>query len=128
MSKESIEKTLQSRFAAPLKDYYKRRILFWHDSDGEFSEMLDTLDLPGVKVLRLTGSNNFVAKKTLLEDDTDSNYLVYNPIHYASIKDNWLLDVELMSEEFRADLLSVRMQELGMASTSEMRKAMRLYT
>ncbi len=128
MSKESIEKTLQSRFATPLKDYYKRRIIFWHDSDGEFSEMLPTLDLPGVKVLRLTGSNNFVAKKTLLEDDTDSNYLVYNPIHYASIKDNWLLDVELMSEEFRADLLSMRMQELGMASTTELRKAMRLYT
>ncbi len=128
MSKESIEKTLRSRFAAPLRDFYKRRIIFWHDSDGEFSEMLDTLELPDVKILRLTGSNNFVAKKTLLEDDTVSNYLVYDPVRYNSVKDNWLLDIELMSEEFRADLLSMRMQELGMARTTEMRKAMRLYS
>ena len=128
MSKESIEKTLQSRFAAPLKDYYKRRIIFWHDADGEFAEMVDELDLPDVKVLKLTGSNNFTAKKTLLADDVESNYLVYNPISYPSIKDNWLVDVELMSEEFRADLLSMRMQEFDIPSSNQFRKAMKNYT
>lgn len=128
MSIESIEKTLRDRFAAPLKDFHKRRIIFWHDSDGEFSELLDSLHLPGVKILRLTGSNNFLAKKTLLCDDPLSDYLVYDPLRYASVKDNWLLDIELMSEEFRADLLSMRMQELDMAQTTELRKAMRLYS
>lgn len=128
MSIESIEKTLRDRFAAPLRDFRKRRIIFWHDSDGEFSEMLDSLDLPGVKILRLNGSNNFIAKKTLLIDDTQSNYLVYDPIRYTTVKDNWLLDIQCYSEEFRADLLSMRMQELGMAQTMEMRKAMRLYS
>lgn len=128
MSIESIEKTLRDRFAAPLKDFHKRRIIFWHDSDGEFSEMLDSLHLPDVKILRLTGSNNFLAKKTLLIDDAQSNYLVYNPLRYASVKDNWLLDIQCYSEEFRADLLSMRMQELGMTQTTELRKAMRLYS
>lgn len=128
MSIESIEKTLRDRFAAPLRDFHKRRIIFWHDSDGEFSELLDSLHLPGVKILRLTGSNNFLAKKTLLCDDPLSDYLVYDPLRYASVKDNWLLDIELMSEEFRADLLSMRMQELDMAQTTELRKAMRLYS
>lgn len=128
MDIEKIQKELAARFAAPLKDYYKRRIIFWHDSDEEFSEMLPTLELPGVKLLRLNGNNNFIAKKTLLEDDIDSDYLVYDPIRYASVKDNWLLDVELMSEEFSADLLSMRMQELDMTPTADMRKAMRLYT
>ncbi len=128
MDIEKIQKELAARFEAPLKDFYKRRIVFWHDGEGEFSEMPDLLELPGVKILRLTGSNNFIAKKTLLEDDTDSDYLVYNPIKYDDIRENWLLDIELMSEEFRADLLSMRMQELDMASTSELRKAMRLYT
>ena len=45
-------------------------------------------------------------------------YLVYNPISYADMRDNWLLDIEFYSEEFRADLLSIRMSELGMPMDS----------
>ncbi len=128
MSKDSINQTLKARFAAPLKDFYTRRIIFWQDPEREFEPMLEELDLPDVKILKLTGSNNFIAKKTLLADDPDSNYLVYNPIRYEKITDNWLLDVELMNEEFRADLLSMRMQALNMAPTPELRKAMRAYS
>ncbi len=128
MSKESIEKSLGNRFAAPLKENYRRRIIFWQDPDGEFSSLVDELCLDGAKLLKLTGSNNFAAKMLLSETDTESNYLVYNPIAYTDIKDDWLLDVELYSEEFRADLLSMRMQELHMPSTSQMRKAMKGYS
>ena len=124
----NIEQTLKERFAAPLVDNYKRRIIFWQDPDGEFSDLVDELCLDGVKTLKLTGKNNFAAKMFLSETDTDSNYLVYNPISYSDIRDNWLLDIELYSEEFRADLLSIRMQELGMPTTSQMRKAMKSYS
>ena len=123
----NIEKTLQERFAAPLQENYKRRIVFWQDPEGEFSSMVNELCLDGVKILKLTGTNNFAAKLLLSETDTESNYLVYNPISYSDIRDNWLLDVELYSEEFRADLLSIRMQELGMPATSQLRKAMKSY-
>lgn len=124
----NIEQTLKERFAAPLVDNYKRRIIFWQDPDGEFSDLVDELCLDGVKTLKLTGKNNFAAKMFLSETDTDSNYLVYNPISYSDIRDNWLLDIELYSEEFRADLLSIRMQELGMPATSQMRRAMKSYS
>lgn len=124
----NIEKTLQERFAAPLQENYKRRIVFWQDPEGEFSSMVNELCLDGVKILKLTGTNNFAAKLLLSETDTESNYLVYNPISYSDIRDNWLLDIELYSEEFRADLLSIRMQELGMPATSQMRKAMKSYS
>lgn len=123
-----IEQTLKNRFTAPLTDNYKRRIIFWQDPDGEFSDLVDELCLDGVKVLKLTGKNNFVAKQILSETDTDSNYLVYNPLSYSDVRDNWLLDIELYSEEFRADLLSIRMQSLGMSDTPQMRKAMKSYT
>ena len=123
----NIEKTLQERFSAPLQDNYKRRIVFWQDPEGEFSSMVNELCLDGVKILKLTGTNNFAAKLLLSETDTESNYLVYNPISYSDIRDNWLLDVELYSEEFRADLLSIRMQELKMPVTHAMRKAMKSY-
>ena len=124
----NIEQTLKNRFAAPLADNYNRRIIFWQDPDGEFSSLVDELCLDGVKILKLTGSNNFAAKQLLSETDTDSNYLVYNPLSYSDVKDNWLLDIELYSEEFRADLLSIRMQELKMPATSQMRKAMKAYS
>lgn len=124
----NVEQSLKDRFAAPLPDNYKRRIIFWQDPDGEFAGQVDELCLDGVKVLKLTGKNNFAAKMLLSETDLDSNYLVYNPLSYSDIRDNWLLDIELYSEEFRADLLSIRMQELGMPATSQMRKAMKAYS
>lgn len=124
----NIEEKLRDRFAVPLAENYKRRIIFWHDPDGEFDQMVDELDLEGVKILKLTGRNNFEAKHLLSETDLDSNYLVYNPIFYSNPRDNWLLDTELYSEEFRADLVSMRIQELNMPSNIQMRKAIRMYS
>ena len=123
----NIEQTLKGRFEAPLLENQKRRIIFWQDPDGEFSGLVDELALEDVKVLKLTGSNNFAAKLLLSETDTESNYLVYNPLSYADIRDNWLLDIELYSEEFRADLLSIRMQELNLPNTPQMRKVTKSY-
>ena len=124
----NIEQTLKDRFAVPLAENNKRRIIFWQDPDGEFSDLVDELCLDGIKVLKLTGKNNFSAKQTLSETDTDSNYLVYNPLSYSDVRDNWLLDIELYSEEFRADLLSIRMQSLNMSDTPQMRKTMKSYS
>lgn len=127
MNKESIESKLRERFEAPLPDFYIRRIIFWQDPDGEFAEMIDEIELPDVKILKLTGSNNFAAKMLLLETDLTGNYLVYNPVSYEDIKDNWLLDIECCSEEFRADMLSMRMDGLSMPDLPDLRKAMRRY-
>lgn len=124
----NIEQTIKDRFAAPLADNYQRHIIFWKDPDGEFSEMIDGLEIDDVKVIKLTGNNNFAVKQLLAETDLTSNYLVYDPLSYDDIKDNWLLDIELYSEEFRADLLSINMQELGIPSTPQMRKTMKTYT
>lgn len=128
MESEVIRKKLEARFAAPLPDFYKRRIIFWHDEDQSFKEMIDEFVIPDVKILKLTGSNNFYAKMLLSEEDTTSNYLVYNQISYNDIRDNWLLDIECYSEEFRAYLLSMRMDEFGIPSSASLRKAMKLYS
>lgn len=124
----NIEQTLRDRFAAMLPDNYKRRIIFWQDPAGEFPDLVDELHLDGVKILKLTGRNNFAAKMLLSQTDTESNYLVYNPISYSDVSDDWLLDIELYSEEFSADLISIRMQELGMPSNAQLHKAMKKYS
>ena len=123
----NIEQTLRERFSLPLADNYKRRIIFWQDPDGEFADLVDDLHLGDIKILKLTGKNNFAAKMLLSETDTESSYLVYNPISYSDIRENWLLDIELYSEEFRADLLSIRMQKLGMPANAHLRKVMKSY-
>ena len=109
MSIESIQYALTERFAAPLPEFYQRRIVFWQDEEREFEAMVDELDLPGVEIIKLTGSNNFEVKKLLLHDDLTSNFLIYNPFSYENSKDNWLRDIELFSEEYRADYISMLM-------------------
>ena len=115
MSNERVQFNLTERFAAPLPEFYRRRIVFWKDEDREFEKDVDELNLEGVKIIKLTGTNNFAVKKLLLHDDLESDYLVYCPITYTSDEDNWLQDIEYYSETFRADFISMQMDELNIA-------------
>ena len=127
MGSEKIIQDLNRRFAAPLPEFYKRRIVVWIDEDQEFIDKLDEIVVNGAKVVALTGSNNFHVKKLLAVDDPTSNYLVYRPFAYESDEDNWLLDVELFSEEFRADLVSMWMDEMGIPQTPALRRGFKQY-
>lgn len=128
MSTESIQFNLKERFAAPLPEFYQRRIIFWQDEDREFESTLDELELPGVNIVKLTGTNNFAVKKLLLHDDLTGNYLIYNPFSYAAPQDDWLRDIELYSEEFRADYYSILMSELNIHASPVMRRTVKLYS
>lgn len=127
MEIDVIAQKLKQQFSAPLPDFYTRRIVFWHDEESSFSEMVDSLEIPNVKLLKLTGSNNFYAKMLLSAEDTQSNYLVYDPIIYDDIRENWLLDIECYSEEFRADLVSMQMEQYSISQTVTMRKETKHY-
>lgn len=127
MDSDKIVQELNQRFIQPLPEFYKRRIIFWYDEDGEFKDRLDEVVLTDAKLVALTGNNNFAVKKLLSVDDATSNYLVYCPLSYEKPEDNWLLDIELYSEEFRADLVSIWMDELGIPSTPAMRKQVKEY-
>ena len=114
MDIEKVIQELNGRFALPLPEYYHRRIIFWHDGDREFEDKLDEIQLNNAKMVALTGSNTFMVKKLLSHDDLTSNYLVYNPLSFDRPDDDWLIDIKLYSEEFRADLISIWMDEIGM--------------
>ena len=127
MDIEKVIQELQRRFAAPLPEYYHRRIIFWQDEDREFEDKLDEIQLNNAKIVALTGNNTFMVKKLLGSDDQTSNYLVYNPLSFDKPDDDWLMDVKLYSEEFRADLLSMWMDEMGLPSGFAMRKQVKHY-
>ena len=127
MDTEQITLRLNRRFAEPLREFYKRRIIVWHDEEREFADKISEITLDNAKIVILTGTNYFSVKKLLGVDDTESNYLLYSPCSYESSEDNWLLDIELYSEDFRADLISIWISEMGLSATSGLRSAMKRY-
>ena len=53
MDAEKIIQDLNRRFAAPLPEFYKRRIVIWIDEDQEFVDKLDKIMINGAKVVLL---------------------------------------------------------------------------
>ena len=64
MDSDKIIQELNQRFAAPLPEFYKRRIIFWYDEDGEFRERLDEVTLNNAKLVALTGNQQLCGEKT----------------------------------------------------------------
>lgn len=124
---QKIQQDLNRRFSAPFPEFYQRRIIFWHDEDREFEDKIGELELENANILVLTGNNTFAAKKLLASDDTTSNYLVYSPLRYERLEDNWLINIELYSEEFRADLNSIWMDEMGLPNNATVRRMVKGY-
>lgn len=126
MELESIVKQLNKRFSEPLPEFYSRRIVFWNDEDGDFKNSIEDLHLDNAKVVVLKDNNNFAVKRLLTSEDLDSNYLVYNPFA-TELEDDWLLDIKLYSEDFRADQLSMWMQEMNIEANPAVRDQLKLY-
>lgn len=125
---DKVIQELNRRFAAPLPEFYKRRIIFWYDEDHDFLEKIQNgeIELTDAKLITLDDTNNFEVKKLLTHDDKASNYCVYCPVIYPDEK-NWLLPVQLYSEEFRADLVSIWLEEMGIENTANLRKTVKDY-
>lgn len=125
---DKVIQELNRRFAVPLPEFYKRRIIFWYDEDHDFMEKIQNgeIELADAKLITLDETNNFEIKKLLTYDDKTSNYCVYCPAKYPDEK-NWLLPVELISEEFRADLVSMWLEEMDIPNTANLRKTVKDY-
>lgn len=129
MDAEQVINDLNRRFSEPLPEFYKRRIIFWHDDERECEEQLAEIEghLLNAKLIVLTGNNNFETKKRIVIDDKTSNFLVYSPFTYDKPEDNWLINIEMYSEEFRADIYSIWMDEMGLPSSTGIRNQVKTY-
>lgn len=129
MDAEKIVQDLTRRFSAPLPEFYKRRIIFWHDENKEFESQIDEIELSNATLIKLTGSNQFKIKKLLTIDDLTSNYLVYCPVSYEKPENNWLINIELYSgEPFRADIITIWMDEIGITQLPNYREIVKRYS
>jgi uncharacterized protein (TIGR02687 family) len=95
-----------------------QRIVFWHDPDGEFAEMVPDLDLADVSVLRLTETPTLEAKVTVELEQPDTRFLIYETGDLPTPELDWLLDIRLYADQFAADRSSMILKELGLHQQS----------
>ena len=99
-----------------------KRIVFWYDTEGEFEEVLPSLDLADVSIIRLDETAALEVKIRLELADTGNRYLLYSPGPEPAHEDDWLLDIRLYSHIFHADKASIILKDLGLS-----RRSMRFY-
>lgn len=95
-------------------------VVSWHDPEGEFSDTLDALDLPGIEVVREVEGTRFALKGRLNGELAGQRVLLYRS-DVPRTENDWLADVEVRAVRFSADYTSVQLRELGCADTEEMR-------
>lgn len=117
-----MKDTLNARFRAPLKDYYTRRIIVWKDESGEFADAVQEMELENARILTMRENCMFEMRKQIEVDYAEENLLIYCPMAFEKPQDNWLLDVFLYSEEFRADYWSLLFTELNVENSRPMRE------
>lgn len=99
---------LERRFA-------EHRVVFWHDTEGQYASELDSLGLPDVIVVRVS-NNEYAVKNRLLHDHPKDKFLVYRQGQVPAGVGNWLLDLELAYGVFTADRGSLVTQDLGLSA------------
>lgn len=120
-----MRKALEERFERPLGLYETRRIIVWRDEEGAFAEDAAALELKNARVLIMERDNTFLIRRQVEEDYADENLLIYCPLAFEKPADNWLLDVFLYAEEFRADYWSLLLDDLGVSNTRALRDLVR---
>ena len=118
MNLDEISRVLNDIYKEPLKYENKRHIVFWYDTDKEFSEDIDTLALDNVRILKLTNNNYFWIRYELEKVDTISNILIYADMPKPNPRENWLLDIYKYSVEFSTDKTTVIMRDLNIKDVS----------
>ena len=112
MANIDVIDSLRNEFNQPLKNWEKRKIIFWNDYEREFEDVINEVNIEGVRVHKLTRTNSFFTKYLIEEEDIKSNFLIYNTVKIQDNKENWLLDIVVYSEQFYADKTSLTMKEL----------------
>ncbi len=107
MDSKQISSGLSRRFQ-------KHRIIFWHDQEGEFAEMLDDLALDGVKIIRLAQTPALAVKVLVELEQPKQKFILYETGKRPALDKDWLLDIRLYADPFAADRSTMILRELGL--------------
>lgn len=90
----------------------RNRLVFWYDPAGDWTEAFDAFEAPGVVRIRLEG-NEFATKVRIVREP-NARFLVYSPAARPPDTENWLLDLLLQGHEFKADRISLALDDAGL--------------
>lgn len=96
--------------------FNESRIVFWNDTDQEFSNDIHEHVPDGVTLLMLDDEPKLAVKKRLEFEDRVGQYLIYSKEPEPLPEDDWLLNIRLCSRIFRADAVSIQLDELGLTN------------
>jgi uncharacterized protein (TIGR02687 family) len=95
--------------------FFGYRLVFWHDSEGQYATDIDNLDLAGVTTLRVA-NDEYAIRHRILHLQPEDKFLIYRAGEMPDDTHNWLLDLELGNDIFTADRGSLLAQELGLSA------------
>ena len=96
------------------KLFKKHRIVFWYDEKQEFTKDFEALEFDDITKFEIK-NNEFYLKHQMLREHKEQKFLLYkNEARPKEYLDNWLLDVEFYSGEFRTDQLAIWLTDLGL--------------
>ena len=90
-----------------------RRLVFWYDPDGAFTDFAASLRLPDAEVITL-GDTPFATKRRLLTLEPHTNFLLYAPFPEPTHTENGLLDLQLTGQVYSADRAAMLFRDLGL--------------
>lgn len=145
MPKIDVEEQLKLRFLQPLPSCVPRRVVVWHDADGEFVPEFERLAAVGfddagadggvmpahgdferpVRFVEACEGCMFAVKKLINRDDLASDILLYRRCPRGRLEGDWLADVELYADWFQADYLSLLADQLGIENIDAVRESLR---
>ena len=109
MNKEKIQSKLNEIFL-------KQRIVFWNDPEREFEDMLESLSLDAISLVRPDEIGQLKTKVIIEVENPDKKFLVYSATAIPAYKDDWLLDIRLYSHQLYADTASMIVEELRLGN------------
>ena len=139
MAKFDVIEELAARFEQPLPDCRERRVVVWHDAEGEFATTFAELAEGGfddaieqrlprpVRFVEACDGHMFEVKRLIAREDTTSDMLVYRQQGRGGLEGDWLADVELYADQFSADYLSLLADQLGASNARDIRKALQAH-
>jgi uncharacterized protein (TIGR02687 family) len=102
------------RISATLSRLFEdHRIVFWYNPENDMRDDFDAVDLPDVTKTEIT-NNEFGVKYRMLRKEPKTKFLVFKDGPEPSMKDNWLLDLQLATTVFKADQAAIWLSELGL--------------
>jgi len=95
-----------------------RQVVLWYDAEQNFEAEFEALGLEDIIKWRIDQNGELATKLEIELNRPNSKFLLYSSTQKPSPKDNWLQDILMYSEEFRADKASIIHNNLKLITIS----------